>query len=135
MKRLLLILLIAPALSYAQKDTMFWNHIYHPYRLQIIKPDTIISGKVVRIIDEEDGDYHVYVQTSTTKLNVEIICYHPEKKTACNGYSNKITIPHYGDNITLIGDYVYDMYHKWYEIHPVKKLIVVNPPKSKNHVN
>ena len=118
-------LFIIPSITFAQKDTTYWNHIYHPKRLFFICPDTTINGRVLKIVGEKDGDYHVIVQTGTNKIDVEIICHQPEKNIICNCYTNKITIPHRKDSIIVKGDYVFDLNHKWYEIHPVKNLTII----------
>jgi hypothetical protein len=109
--------------DYVTGDTLYWNHIYHPTRLQMIKADTTIVGTVVKVIKESDGDYHVQVDVGAKKpLNVEIICAFPEKETICAGYNNVIPKPKKGMKVEVVGDYVYDKHHAWYEIHPVKKI-------------
>lgn len=60
-------------------DTLYWNHIKNPARLQMLKPDTTVSGKVTKVYSEWDGDLHIYVQTSKQLLNVEVICYDAKK--------------------------------------------------------
>src|SRR5437867_3577765 len=35
------------------------SHVYHPYRLQIVKSCITASGTVDRVIEEADGDVHV----------------------------------------------------------------------------
>src|SRR3989442_5860387 len=35
------------------------SHVYHPYRLQIVKPCITASGTVDRVIQEADGDVHL----------------------------------------------------------------------------
>lgn len=77
---------------------------------------------MLKIIGEKDGDYHVIIKTSKQLLDVEIICYHPQKNAICNCYTNSITIPRKQDSIQVKGDYVFDWKHKWYEVHPVKSL-------------
>lgn len=103
-------------------DTLFWNHIKNPQRLQMIKPDTIVSGKVTKVYNERDGDLHIYIQTSRQLLNVEVICYDAKKNTICNGYKNTIAKPKVGQMILVKGDFVKDKHHNWVEIHPVKSI-------------
>lgn len=103
-------------------DTLYWNHIKNPQRLQMIKQDTTVSGKVTKIYRERDGDLHVYVQTAKQLLNVEIICYNPKNATICNGYKNTIAKPKIGQTIYVKGDFVKDKHHNWVEIHPVKAI-------------
>jgi hypothetical protein len=56
-------------------------------------------------------------------LNVEVICYKPVPQ--CSGYVNSIKKPKAGDKIRVIGDLVFDNKHKWYELHPAKKITLV----------
>src|SRR5256712_12525591 len=88
------------------------THVYHPYRLQIVKPCITASGTVDRVIHEADGDVHDrtnlvqdYRKLTITPndqyqygdLVVEIICVTPPSQTdaipACQNYSNQITVP------------------------------------------
>lgn len=113
--------------SYGQLDTAYWNHVYNPKRLKFIKADTVMKGVVERVSKEADGDYHVKMKVKGKRklLAVEIICFFPEKKAECQGYINKIPKPKKGNLIEVKGDYVYDRKHKWYEIHPVKSLKII----------
>jgi hypothetical protein len=127
MKKLLTVILLLTVLtSYGQqKDPAYWNHIYHPNRLILQKTDTIITGTVLKEIKEQDGDYHIQVQTNKGVLNIEIICAFPDKETICAGYNNVIPKPKKGDKVQVKGDYCFDNKHKWYEIHPVKSIKVL----------
>jgi hypothetical protein len=121
----LLILLLFSSAVFGQKDSLYWNHIYHPNRLIFKKSDTVFIGTVIKVIKENDGDYHVLVANNTNTLNVEIICAYPEKNLICAGYNNKIPIPKKGMKVEIFGDYVFDNKHKWPEIHPVKSIKIL----------
>lgn len=123
--RILLFLLIATS-ALGQKDTTYWNHIYHPKRLIFIKADTTLSGTVLKEISEADGDYHILIMTAdSTKIDVEIICAYPNKNRICAEYNNTIPVPRKGMRVEVFGDYVFDNKHKWPEIHPVKKIKIL----------
>src|SRR2546422_3976526 len=119
-------------------------HVYHPYRLQIVKPCITASGTVDRVIQEADGDVHVRTildqaysnltnsandQYQYGDLVVEIICVTPPSQTdaipVCQNYSNQILVPIGGQHITITGPYVLDTEHyNWAEIHPVYTLTI-----------
>src|SRR2546425_7001453 len=120
------------------------THVYHPYRLQIVKPCITASGTVDRVLAEADGDVHLRTnldqayRSLTNSANdqyqygdlvVEIICVTPPSQTdaipACQGYTNQITVPTAGQHITITGPYVLDTDHyDWAEIHPVYSLVI-----------
>ena len=115
------------------------SHVYNPYRLQIVKPCITASGTVENLLEEADGDYHVRLaldsqygnltnsandQYQYGDLVVEIICALPitqsDAVSACQNYTNTITIPTVNGHITVSGPYVLDTEHyNWAEIHPV----------------
>ena len=119
------------------------SHVYHPYRLQLVKPCITASGTVDRVLQEADGDVHVRTKLDQAYSNltnsannqyqygdlvVEIICVTPPSQTdaipACQGYTNQITVPTAGQHITITGPYVLDTNHyNWAEIHPVYTLV------------
>ena len=120
------------------------SHVYHPNRLQQIKPCIIASGIVDNVFAEDDGDYHVRLALDSQYENltnganqsyqygdliVEIICAttinQQDAFSACQGYTNSITIPIVNDHITVTGPYVLDTNHyNWAEIHPVYSLTI-----------
>jgi hypothetical protein len=120
------------------------SHVYNPYRLNIIKSCITASGVVENVFDEADGDYHLRLALDSQHSNltngandqyqygdlvVEIICALPitqsDAVSACQNYTNKITIPSVNDHITVTGPYVLDTAHSnWAEIHPVYTLSV-----------
>jgi hypothetical protein len=120
------------------------SHVYHPYRLQIVKPCITASGTVDRVLQEADGDVHVRTKLDQAYSNltnsandqyqygdlvVEIICVTPPTQTdaipACQNYTSRIPVPSAGQHITITGPYVLDTNHyNWAEIHPVYTLAI-----------
>jgi hypothetical protein len=120
------------------------SHVYNPYRLTITKPCITASGIVENVFSEADGDYHVRLALDSPYSNltnsandqyqygdlvVEIICALPitqsDAVSACQNYTNNITIPNVNDHITVTGPYVLDTEHSnWAEIHPVYILTI-----------
>lgn len=118
------------------------SHVYNQYRLQIVKSCITASGTVENVFEEADGDYHVRLALDSQYSNltnsandqyqygdlvVEIICALPitqsDAVSACQNYTNNITIPSVNDHVTVTGPYVLDMEHSnWAEIHPVYSL-------------
>jgi hypothetical protein len=119
------------------------SHVYNPYRLQIIKSCITASGIVDNVLQEADGDYHVRLRLDSQYSNltnagnqhqygdlvVEIICAlritQSDAVSACQNYTNNITIPSINNHITVTGPYVLDTNHyNWAEIHPVYTLTI-----------
>jgi hypothetical protein len=121
------------------------SHIYNPQRLDMIKSCITASGVVDDVRQEADGDYHIILAPDPAYSNltnsgnqqhvtngdlvVEIICAlpvtQPDAVSACQNYSNAITIPSINDHITVTGPYVLDTQHyNWAEIHPVYTLTI-----------
>ncbi len=120
------------------------SHVYNPYRLNIVQSCITASGVVDNIIQEADGDYHVRLALDSQYSNltnsandqyqygdlvVEIICALPitqsDAVSACQNYTNNVTIPSVNDHITVTGPYVLDTdHHDWAEIHPVYTLTI-----------
>ena len=125
----------------SQCDPSLWDHVYNRSRLEIIEPCKVVTGTVEELDQNEDGDTHMLLKldagyedlllkkNKTKKdgdLVIEVVCANAvtEKKvgTACNGYSNKISIPSVGDHIRVTGSYVNDTHNDWAEIHPVSSI-------------
>jgi hypothetical protein len=45
--------------------------------------------------------------------------------SACQGYTNQVSIPSVGQHVSVVGQYVTDLDHGWNEIHPVYSVIVL----------
>lgn len=138
---------LAPAASHGSQCSdpdSISSHVYNPYRLDVIKSCIIASGVVETVYDEADGDYHLRLALDSQYANltnaandqyqygdlvVEIICALPitqqDAVSACQGYTNSITIPSINDHVSVTGPYVLDTEHSnWAEIHPVYTLII-----------
>jgi len=120
------------------------SHVCNPYRLHLVESCITASGIIDNVIQEADGDYHVRLaldsqysnltnaandQYQNSDLVVEIICALPitqsDAVSACQNYTNNITIPSVNDHITVTGPYVLDTDHySWAEIHPVYTLTI-----------
>ena len=120
------------------------SHVYNPDRLDILNPCITASGIVENVFEEADGDYHLRLALDNQYANltnsandqyqygdlvVEIVCALPitqqDAVSACQGYTNNITIPTVNDHITVTGPYVLDTDHyNWAEIHPVYSLTI-----------
>jgi len=120
------------------------SHVYNPYRLTKVSSCITASGFVDNVLQESDGDYHVRLALDSEYNNltnsandqyqygdlvVEIICALPitqsDAVSACQNYTNTITIPRVNDHITVTGPYVLDADHSnWAEIHPVYTLTI-----------
>jgi hypothetical protein len=121
------------------------SHVYNPDRLQLVNTCIVASGTVAALRPEDDGDYHVILHLDSAYSNltnaandqyqngdlvVEIICaLHPitqqDAVSACQNYSNHITVPDVGQHIIVSGPYLFDNdHHGWAEIHPVYSLTV-----------
>ena len=127
---IIVLILSSSIISFGQvKDTTFWNHVHHQSRLKVISYDSTVTGKLLKINRELDGDYHLIIQSDSNHTIVgEIICACKGIMIACRGYKNRIVIPKVGDYVIIIGDSVKDKIHgDLCEIHPIKQLTVLKP--------
>ncbi len=115
------------------------KHIYNPKRLIVLDSCKTVSGTVVKIIKESDGDTHIRLKVDPQyagtinqvnvdrqggNLVVEIVCAfevtQADAINACSGYENKIPVPKVNDHVVITGQFVSDTEHGgWNEIHPV----------------
>lgn len=105
----------------SRQDTAYWNHITKHERFKFVKADTTVTGIVTKIFTERDGDLHVILKQKNKILRCEIICYQRVNE-ACNGFWNHTKRPKIGSKVMVTGDYIYDRWHNWHEMHPVKKI-------------
>lgn len=122
-------------------DTTLWQHVYHKERLEVKNPCLTVSGRVMKIIKEKDGDYHIRLmltEEDDTLLNeknyslqdtclvVEIVCScevtQNDANEACEGFVNSVMVPKKGYVVRVTGSYVLDEEHGWMEIHPATKI-------------
>jgi hypothetical protein len=125
--------LIAPRIVAGQSTTVM-PPVYHPSRLQVVKPMVREEGTVLTDpVHQADGDatFEFRVQGTTTKRHVEITCVYPPRfdldREACAGYHNHVLIPHAGDHVRITGPLVRDLVHDAefpnLEIHPAITII------------
>lgn len=118
-----------------------WHHVYHPYRLHIISQCKTITGTVDSIKHEPDGDLHIDLKPDNPSLVnavndriqhgdlvLEAICWgtvtQADAVSACQGVTDRVTVPQAGERVRVTGSYVLDADHGWMEIHPVSKITV-----------
>lgn len=125
-------------------DATLWKHVYKPLRLQVINKCKFVSGIVVIVRGEKDGDFHILlkpdkqyqslindanIRLQKSSLVLEPICMKlpgAEINPACKGFRQDLRIPFPGEHITVTGSYVLDHDHSnWAEIHPVTSLNVI----------
>ncbi len=134
---LLIIALLLSVVVKAQEDPN--DHIYEPERLVTQKDTMTVTGTIVFVLNEIDGDYHIrlrmdsnYVKLSKKNYTrqdscivLELVCAHQAIfpiSCKCQGYTNKVAIPEIGTHMQVTGRLVYDRRHKWTELHPVYKM-------------
>ena len=132
----LLFLILFPLFCLSQTHET-WKHVYDKERLHIIHDSVTITGKIMHISAEVDGDIHIQVKVDSqftcllNKFNfskqkgclvAEIVCVNPSPFKPCWNYTNTIQYPIIGDVIEMTGAYVFDNRHKWMEIHPIYEM-------------
>ncbi len=89
------------------------SHVYNSYRLNVITSCITASGVVENVFKEADGDYHLRLYLDSQYVS------------ACQNYTNTVTIPSINDHVTVTGPYVLDTDHSnWAEIHPAYTLAI-----------
>ncbi|MHB8507683.1 MAG: hypothetical protein ACYDGR_03425 [Candidatus Dormibacteria bacterium] len=130
----------SPAAS-CSRDSEFRAHIYHPDRLFLVRQCLTLTGTVIKILHEADGDLHVRLRLDPGEpdvllaanrglLVVEPTCVDPVYQR--DAISPCIDAPRpaglglltVGAHVHVLGDLVEDTVHSWREIHPV---LVVTP--------
>ena len=135
-------------------DASLWDHVYHSQRLIVNQQCTAVTGTIVDatagkksdgVRHEADGDTHGWLKVDSGfedllnagnmsdeggNLVFEIVCRFPVKQAdamaACQGHTDKVTLPPVGSHVRIVGTYVQDTFHaKWMEIHPVTGITVI----------
>jgi hypothetical protein len=95
--------------------------VYHPHRLHVLSACRAVSGTVVAISHELDGDLHVDLDTRgalTNAVNASakggslVVEFMPRD-------GGHLPAPAAGEHIALTGAWVLDTNHGWNELHPV----------------
>jgi hypothetical protein len=95
--------------------------VYHPSRLHVLSPCRAVSGTVVGLSHEVDGDLHIALDTAgvlTNSVNASaeggnlVVEFMPRD-------GGHLPAPAVGEHIRLIGAWVLDANHGWNELHPV----------------
>src|SRR5437868_2801408 len=95
--------------------------VYHPDRLHVLSPCRAVSGTVVGLSHEEDGDLHIALDTGgalTNAVNASdvdgslVVEFMPRD-------GGHLPAPTVGEHISLTGAWVLDANHGWNELHPV----------------
>jgi Bacterial SH3 domain len=145
---------LAPPAASTQCDATLWTHVYHPQRLIVKDQCAVVTGTIVDatngkkhdgVRQEADGDTHGWLKPDpefASLLNAgnisdeggnlvfEIVCRFPvtqaDAKTACQNFTDHVTLPPVGSHVQIVGTYVQDTFHaKWMEIHPVTSITVI----------
>lgn len=116
-------------------DPRQWAHTYHKQRFTIISQCRCMSGTIVAIKPEADGDDHIRAlpdergllnHLNMTRQHglmvVEPVCVHPVKQqsamAACRGVV-PVWVPPVGAHVRWCGVYARDDEHGWMESHAV----------------
>ncbi|MCX6350691.1 MAG: hypothetical protein NTX03_02395 [Bacteroidetes bacterium] len=126
-------------------DSKLWEHVYHASRLRVVEECKQITGTIIKLKQEDDGDLHIKVKLDKGQeklinnmnitrqkgcMVIEPICVkkiikQKNARPACEGYVNNVYIPKKGEHVRVTGSYVEDIKHGWMEIHPVTKIEVM----------
>jgi hypothetical protein len=122
------------------------KHVYHPTRLQMIAPCIEVTGTIVDIKPEADGDDHIQLRIDpqledllnshnhndqNNSLVLEPVCQGLVTQTdaiaACRDFHSPVKIPAEGSKVRVLGRFVLDQEadHGWTEIHPVTSITVL----------
>ena len=113
-------------------DASLASHVYHPQRLIVKQQCISVTGTIVDATNgrepdgvrhERDGDTHGWLNVDTEFQNLlnagnmsdeggnlvfEIICRfrvtQPDAKTACQGYTDHVTLPPVGTHVRIVGN-------------------------------
>ncbi len=95
--------------------------VYRPHRLRVLATCRSVSGIVIRISHEQDGDLHIGLDdggaltnaVNRSRLEGELVV---EFMPRDGGH---LPAPRVGEHIILTGAWVLDTNHGWQELHPV----------------
>jgi len=118
-------------------------NVYHPARLRIVQACATVTGTVMSVRPEDDGDVHFDLSVDSTLVNaanisrqhgwlvIEVVpadepgCIPGQSPRPASGTYDygictgaNVTTPTIGQEVTVTGPYVLDSAHGWMEIHP-----------------
>ncbi len=118
--------------------------VWQPDRLRVLKPCQQAAGVVIQVIEEPDGDRHVWLHVDAGYeflLNSEnhfqgqpalvaeitpdcpLETNPPDANSAARCPASHLKIPRPRDHIVIFGPWVLDTNHGWNEIHPVDSIV------------
>jgi hypothetical protein len=127
------------ALIGQQCDGTLWNHVYHQNRFIVHNPCVTVTGTIVLVRPETDGDLHIQLRldppysfmlnsANQGNLVIEPICVSTPSPgdafSACGVFRQHIQIPAVGTHVIVTGTFVLDQKHGWNEIHPITGMAV-----------
>jgi hypothetical protein len=114
-----------------------WRHVYHPARLHVVEQCRSVTGTVVHVRHEADGDLHVQfaldpgqesllndgnMRRQHGTLVVELMCEgnvtQADAEGVCSDWHQDMTLAN-RSHVRITGSYVEDLEHGWMEMHPV----------------
>ena len=144
---LIMILLTCSLPSLSQTcNAALWTHVYRRSRLKVVNNCLTVTGTVLSIRPEVDGDLHVRVKLDPPYANLlngfnhtraggalvtEVICDHRPSRSdalaACGAFRQHFSTVKVGAHVKITGALVVDTAPTsgWREIHPITS---VTPP-------
>jgi hypothetical protein len=103
--------------------------VYHPDRLRVIDPCRHVTGTVISISGEEDGDLHFDIRLDAPYQGMLMGNNSSEQHGALVAElmprdHGHLPAPSFGDRVSVTGAYVDDTEHEWAELHPVWALSI-----------
>jgi hypothetical protein len=124
-------------------DASLLKHVYHPARLQMIAPCIEVTGTILHIKPEADGDDHIQLRIDpqlenlldsynkteqSNTLVLEPVCQglvtQTDAMAACRDFHSPVVVPPQGTKVRVLGRFILDQEadHGWTEIHPVTSI-------------
>ncbi|MBC7462572.1 MAG: hypothetical protein H7287_14550 [Thermoleophilia bacterium] len=112
--------------------------VYAPQRLKMLNPDVTVTGTVVHVKREGDGDDHINIipdpdsRWTLAQHPTKFLIFHgaPQtelvtEETRNTRHSGELPQAKVGDHVRIRGPWVDDLVHNWNEIHPVQDIQVL----------
>jgi hypothetical protein len=102
--------------------------VYHPIRLQVLDSCRTVTGTVISVKVEADGDYHVNVlpdsgQEDTVNQRNRTIQHGAVVVEVIPADQREVAPPLLRDHVQVTGAFVLDKDHGWIEIHPAWSIV------------